>query len=383
MVPMFKFTYNSGTTDCTASPEATRQVQSTVGNTAKVITQSIPAFQRMTPSASSANTFGSSAHPSCSESQCDQDSDWPELNECIEVLNGIEADNTDNDEDAPTRGIIGHIINSYPRKGNHLQPSWTQHQLLTELVDSGRVFDPRDMTNLEWLEVIGTGSILFDIVSPEAIADIVTRAKAIVNALDYFDETHVTLLDGHGRVVYQILAELHARGLNVNDYTFTLYDLDADVDAWHKIFMPKSVKSICDDMLCSGRDRLRSPDQLAGVVYLNFCGIGNCVHQTEDMIRALVSKQSRPVLVSYSTRGMSTERETPFSYFYRMTLAMQARPRNGISSQFISEHGAGANYFCTYGFYRADELSPFDYDPDYKPPEEGCMMDSDEMVCEE
>jgi hypothetical protein len=70
---------------------------------------------------------------------------------------------------------------------------------------------------------------------------------------------------------------------------------------------------------------------------------------------------------------MSNERETPLRYFHRITLAMQARPRDGISSQFISEHGAGANYFCTFGFFRADELSPFEYDPDYEP-EEGSMM---------
>lgn len=374
MAHMFTSYHNTGITDCSALPGAARQEQSR-GNYLQVTPQSIPANMRMTTSAAAANTSGSSTHPSFSDSN--EDSDWPELDECIGVLDRIEAENMDNDEDAPTRGIIGHIIRSYPREGNRLQPSWMQHQLLTELVDSGRVFDPRDMTNLEWLEVFGSGSILFDIVSFEAGTDIATRACAVVNALDYSGETHVTLLDGHGRVVYQILAELKFRGLNVNDYTFTLYDLDKDVDAWHKIFMPKSVQSICDDMLCSGRDRLRSPDQLAGVVYLNFCGIGDCVHQTEDMIRAIVCRQSRPVLVSYSTRGMSQERITPFLYFHRMTLAMQARPRDGICSQFISEHGAGANYFCTFGFYRADELSPFEYDPDYEP-EEGGAMECDE-----
>ena len=362
--------YNTGFTGCSAHPGAPRQEQSR-GNYHQVTPQSIPATERMTTSAFEANTSGSRTHPVCDFDQDGEDFDWPELNECNEVIDNIE----DDDEDAQTRGVIGHIINTFYREENHLQPSWTQHQLLSALVDSGRIFDPRELTNSEWLQVVGNGSILFDLVSDDARIDIIRRARAVVNALDYSGETHVTLLDGHGRVVYQILAELHSRGLDVNEYTFTLYDLDEDVDAWHRIFMPQSVRSICDDMLCSGRDRLRSPDQLPGVVYLNFCGIGNCVHQTEDMIRTLVGRQSRPVLVSYSTRGMSQERMTPFRYFHQMTVGMMERPRNGIRTEFISEHGTGANHFCTFGFFRADELSPFEYDPDYEPEEDGSAME--------
>ncbi len=379
------------------------------GTSVKDTTQFIPANERMTTSALAANSSGSRAHPGYyveSDEECEWDEnvsfgeepEWEQLADCLRVLEELEA-TFGEDEDAVNRGILGHIINEYPRAGNRLQPSETQHQLVRELVESGRIYTLRNLTNSEWLDIIGDGSILFSLVTPEAREDIEYRACAVVNALCNSGETNVTLMDGHGRIVYQIMAEMRARGCSDEDldrYTFTLYDLDEDVHAWHDTFMPSGVTAVHDDILCSDVNTLRDPDELPGVVYLNFCGIGDCVEQTRDMVSALVRTHRRHVLVSYSIRGVSRERITGLRDFHRQTHRMTTRPNRGMCSQFISEHGRGAARFVTYGFCHMlspsfdnpDTLDDSD-DPDYDPEEDeececDCGGDSDcECGCHE
>jgi len=351
----------------------------------------------MTTSAFSANPSGSRAHPND-----DEEDQWEDLNYCLSVLGELEA-TCSGDDDAITRGMLTHIINEYPRSGNHLQPSENQHLLLSELVDTGRIYNPHSLTNSEWLEIVGDGSMLFDMVTPDAHADIVERASAVVNTLINTNESHVTLMDGHGRVVYQILADLKERGCNVDEFTFWIYDLDYDVNAWHEIFLPSSVESFHDDIFCSGENTLRAPEELPGVVYLNFCGIGGCVEQTIDMVSCLVRQRMRPVMVSYSTRGMSQDRVTGLRDFHNKTCKMTRRAKNKMCAQFISEHGRGSAHFVTYGFYY-ESFNPYndpsqeDYEDygDYNPDEEscdceddcysdcecGCHEESCEMVCE-
>ncbi len=349
----------------------------------------------MTTSAFTANPSGSRAHPGdYMDDECEWDEEeevqWEELADCFRVLEELKA-TFGKDEDAINRGILGHIINEYPRAGNRLQPSGTQHQLVRELVESGKIYILRNLTNSEWLNIVGDGSILFSLATSEARKDIEYRACAVVNALCNSGETNVTLMDGHGRVVYQIMAEMRARGCSdevLDRYTFTLYDLDEDVHAWHDIFMPSGVTAVHDDILCSAENTLRDPDELPGVVYLNFCGIGECVEQTRDMVSALVRTHRRHVLVSYSIRGVSQERPTALRHFHLQTCRMTTRPEKGMYAQFISEHGRGAARFVTYGFCHMLAL-PFDYpddenDSDYDPEEDdecGCEC-GDDSDCE-
>lgn len=362
--------------------QASINVHTKGSNFPQVANTSIPANQRMTHEAYDACPSGSSIqNQDCSESECE----WEELAECETLLAGLQ-DEYPADSDAVMRGLLEHIIHTYTREdGNHLQPSETQHQLVTHFVEEGIIYEPFNLSNSEWLDIMGDGSMLFSIVSDETREDIECRASAVVNALINTEQTHVTLLDGHGRVVYQILAELHNRGFGVDDYTFTLYDLDGDVHEWHRVFMPSSVTSYHDDIMCSGRNRLRSLADLPGVVYLNFCGIADCVEQTRDMIHA-ITNAGRCIMVSYSTRGMSRERNTAFRSFHKMVLSMQHARKNRPVAQFISEHGQGSNCFCTYAFSHFTD-NPFDCpddeeDLDYVDEEEEESYGDKEDDCE-
>jgi hypothetical protein len=154
-------------------------------------------------------------------------------------------------------------------------------------------------------------------------------------------ERIVTLMDGHGRIIYNILRELQRRGRNVDEYEFDIYDLDDNVNAWHARFLPASTSVHAVNIF-------RSRTRLRGLVYLNFCGIGSFVDETRRVMESLVGR-GQHVFISFSQRGASPRGDTPLSALILDTTRMMTSPVKGISAQQVSRH----DLFFTYKYYRA------------------------------
>lgn len=248
---------------------------------------------------------------------------------------------TNEDPVVRARHMIDYIIRDNPRPENPLQPSQNAQLLLRAFVADGRIANPGDMTNSQWLSLLGNGDSLYHNVEDRTRPDQIERARSIADSLIRSGQRVVTLMDGHGRMVYNILCQLRARGENVDDYEFDIYDLDDDVNAWHARFLPASTSVHAVNIF-----RSRTP--LRGIVYLNFCGIGSFVDETRRVMERLVG-QGQHVFISFSQRGASPRGDTPLSAFIADTARMMNGPVNGISAQQVSRH----DLFFTYRYWRA------------------------------
>lgn len=255
-----------------------------------------------------------------------------------------------------TRVMLTFIIKSTLRLDNLLQPSHMAHALLTHFVGTCKIINPHNLTNSQWLDLMADGNMLFNFIKDNTKYDQIIRANAIVDELITSSYTTVTLMDGHGRMVFNILKELCTRGYDINKYTFKLYDLDSNIVDWHHAFLPKSVESIWDDILCSSSNKLKHIDELPGIVYFNFCGIGKSIDALKNMLFKLTTN-SKVVFLSWSSRGSQSELNTPFITFQRMISRIQQKPFNNTQSVYISHHGWGANIFYTYKLFSIKSVS--------------------------
>lgn len=335
-------TATSGNT-CAASPQACINAQSNISNN-KFALESYPANEQLTNMVPSTckkrsihdvydlynNQISTNGHKALHDQ-------FVKLNENFPL-----------DTNSVLRELVKYIIGTYKSKTNQLQPTENQYLLLQCVTKKYCMINLHGLSNREWLDIINDDDILMSIVEQDTKADLKNRANAIVNALINSGEKHVTLLDGHGRMVYQILCELSNRISDVNEYTFTLYDLDSSITDWHNIFLPSSVESIWDNILYTCENKLR---EIKGVLYLNYCGIGSFCNPTLDMINKFAAKRS-PIMVSYSLRGMSSQRKTDFWYFQKSANNKTKKPdKNGLCSELVSAHGKGSNKFLTYVWY--------------------------------
>jgi hypothetical protein len=84
----------------------------------------------------------------------------------------------------------------------------------------------------------------------------------------------------------------------VDRASFTIIDITHSVDQWHRIFLPASTT-------CFEGDFFGDINRLTGIVYVNFCSIGDFATALFQTIRDL-SLRGQTVFVSYSTRGITT-----------------------------------------------------------------------------
>jgi hypothetical protein len=250
--------------------------------------------------------------------------------------------NTDENIRITTRTLLDHIINENLREENTLQPSENSQLLLRHFVNSGTILNPRTMTNRQWLNLLGNGNILFRSFQHSTINDQENRARSIAESLINSGETTVTLMDGHGRIVYLILYNLREMGQDVNNYRFRIFDIDDNVNAWHERFLPQSVTIHPHDIFAYNY-------LLEGIVYFNFCGIRMFARSTILAIQRLVG-QGRIVYLSFSRRGIDPDDNTFLSKFYRFIIRCSNHPVRGINSEFISQHGL----FPTYRFFNSN-----------------------------
>ena len=169
-----------------------------------------------------------------------------------------------------------------------------------------------EFTNLQWLEMLGDGSVLFAGCSNEETRreDLNARAREIVGNMVSRGIFNIRTMDGHGRFVFYLLKVIHERGLDVNDYTIDLYDMNHDSNAWHVWFMPAGVM-VLDENILRSNDEIDTDTGLAdSVVYYNFCGMGTQQDSVIDNIFQITNSehgQGSQVFVSWSVRGVANK----------------------------------------------------------------------------
>jgi hypothetical protein len=259
-------------------------------------------------------------------------------------------------EESKIRARLGHIIREgRVADGNRLQPSLLQCQLLKRAIDTKVVINMREKTNHRWLDILDSGDSLRDAleIKEHIAADQNKRAVEVIDTMLRRGETHLTLLDGHGRMLYEILRQVQIRDpANINKYTFDVYDLNPNVNLWHDLFFPNSVRVIKGNVL-------KSETQLEdGMIYFNFCGvmdqIDDIVKYTSSMkvtisgfsprIRELLANR-REIIFSFATRGYKDH--TDSGAFRAFVESMLSKPVDDIRAKVVNVR----HDFSTYSFF--------------------------------
>ena len=188
------------------------------------------------------------------------------------------------------------------------------------------------MTNRQWVTALGDGTCLFKVTGKDQIIDQKTRAMEIVQRLLATNAHNITLMDGHGRMVYLIMAMLAAVGQNVDMYHFTIYETDKATHDWHDVFMPQNVTKINETIMpfvfrtnlgfCSTDSTLtREWDETfpVGVVYFNFCGLDDSLTSAHAQSVAAKYTNDKPAtyLASLATELVHSGRSVFISFAMR------------------------------------------------------------------
>lgn len=226
-------------------------------------------------------------------------------------------------------------------------PSRNAQLLLRHLILNGIIQDLHQLTNSQWMEIIGDGSILYETCGVSNLyEDHVQRAKELVNSLVMTGSNVLALMDGHGRIIWQVLIELKTRGLNINAYRFQIYDIDDDVNAWHYRFLPASCEIIPEDILIQSN--------YPQVVYFNFCGLSHIFPsdyflnhiQFIKRIKDIVTGSDADLYLSGSIRGVTGRKPLYKLWRYIGNLADNTKILDGVDVNLLSHRG---NFF-TYEF---------------------------------
>ena len=189
-------------------------------------------------------------------------------------------------------------------KGNRFQPNLFQVRALRASLAAVEVSHPpltpfsyNALSNREWLIALGPTPFLYWGLESVVLRDEEARALAIVEELSRTGQRHVTMMDGHGRMLHQILLCIRQRWPTILDqFTFTVVDLDRRVHAWHELFFPRTVQNVCANLF-------DVPDRLTGLVYFNFCSIGESAERLIASIQRL-TENGQSVMLSYTTRAV-------------------------------------------------------------------------------
>jgi len=247
-----------------------------------------------------------------------------------------------NDSHAVTREMFQFIIKEFLDENNPLIPSKLAQYILKYFIDNHTkdfIIDPSKCTNSEWLELMGGGDILWGAFSArnecDAREDQKIRANAIADSLIETNSKNLVLLDGHGRIFYEILSSLKVKDTqNFNDYTFDIYEIDPNAHAWHLYFFPKSVTSYGQNIFHAVKKFTITPTihQFTGlgVLYLNFCAFGEFLELSEKAIEYL-TKRKIHVFVGFSVRNIkSIVRLTNRNIFFSRSMKNKLRYADAV-----------------------------------------------------
>jgi hypothetical protein len=170
-------------------------------------------------------------------------------------------------------------------------------------------------------------------------------------------------MDGHGRMIYQILKVLIEKKKEVDSYIFEVYDIDPYVNKWHRLFLPSGCKVIDGDIL--------RQTEYPRVVYLNFCGMShlftNCGGITPfashrkllKTFKNIICNKSCELYLSSSVRGVKND--TCLSRFWRkvnrqIVQKTSTDPTNDLNITLVCKRGN----FMTYRITENQQLNILD-----------------------
>jgi hypothetical protein len=172
------------------------------------------------------------------------------------------------------------------------------------------------------------------------------------------NKTEVILLDGHGRMVFMILFILYNRDINIDIYSFHVFELKRVVYDWHTMFFPASC-SHYNTTIFNYQDRENFLTFSADcVLYLNFCSIRDQLTELIEYIPAAIYTTGVRVFVSWGTRGISNERRTRMYEFAENVQRMREEPcefeTSSIKGKYVAYFVSRRNKFFTYAFFQSN-----------------------------
>lgn len=117
------------------------------------------------------------------------------------------------------------------------------------------------------------------------------RADRIVECATTQAKNKFVLLDGHGRLVFELLYCLFCREENMNDYSVTVYETDKTAHDWQQSFIPGVHKY---DSIFNYKVESHA------VVYLNFSALDG---QYTELLAFLNKWRGATIFVTFSVRG--------------------------------------------------------------------------------
>jgi hypothetical protein len=204
------------------------------------------------------------------------------------------------------RAIIKFIIVNYRRECNAMQPSAEACRILELLIKMKVLPKFSEMTNSEWMEIMGDTNILYSGFSNKTgiIHDQTHRSFEIFHSLFVRKSKRLLLMDGHGRMIQNVLNHLKTYNKDIDEYKFFVCDIDEHVHKWHTLFLPRGCRSLFQDIL--------ELERYPPVVYLNFCGLTNVLVNNNmkliSKMKKIVLKTKGDLFFSSSKRGVKEEK---------------------------------------------------------------------------
>ena len=190
------------------------------------------------------------------------------------------------------------------REKNRLMPSKKQIQILE---DSSRNLKSCSSQELWYHFMKPHYELMFDAFDKKqrkkAMKDQDVRANDIYIKMKQKNQKHLITMDGHGRFIMTFMKCLSEKKENLNEWKFTVIDIDEDVDKWHKLFFPKSfICKKCDIFTYLQEFKKKN----IYFIYMNFCSIlSGLKEKCYQVLTAQNFKDS--VIVSFSTRNRCKE----------------------------------------------------------------------------
>ncbi len=231
------------------------------------------------------------------------------------------------------REMIKWIMENMQREGNSLMPEECQYVVLHQMLDS---MNMRDLSNSDWLEMLGDGKVLFDSLSNgvQIREDQMLRAREIVEKMIHLGIKNLRTMDGHGRFIYCFLKVLQEKGLDVNEWTLDVADIDQSVNGWHRWFLPDGVLVLSENIL-----DLTDVDLEQTLNYFNFCGLYKQELDVKEVIKFII-KNGGNAFLSWSVRGGTPRSGTAVFEFARWVKRM----RDNGKAAYVSSRGNFYNY---------------------------------------
>lgn len=213
-----------------------------------------------------------------------------------------------------------------------------------------------DMTPEKWLDMVWVddGCFLFSCRTSKTdrtniIRDQMIRAERILTYMIKNGIYKLRTMDGHGRFVMCFLKTIQNYGLDMNDYTIELVDLNEYASLWHELFLPTNVNVVGEysSNILSTDLSIFSDTCL----YLNFCGIGDSTDEVKSFLEEGLKTDdaSLRIFISYSRRG---------AFKKKSILSKRKSPTNlGKLVNWFDKIGTS---FCHRGTFHTSILSPIE-----------------------